>query len=307
MIIFIFSLLCSFFVNTANAAETQVSDLPHVNYFRNPYYASEGFRLGFILDFHRAGFPFWIFSYEGQMMTGFGSDRIAAIDQYCMKDEMNWIEAIKDQNKKKAAIDQANQQCFVLNNPWHFSTLQSGIYQRYLSLHDVQSTPVLVYYVSPIVALSHVITSTDNFIEGVYATNPNLNLPKSYRIPSSEIPIAERLNVDHGFVEGRVVTASLEHYIRKSFEVTIQEGPYGNNFRRMSVSDQTMFDYIVSAMLTAKMVRVEYLKITSFENSLLRIGRYYDTPYQVVGLEIESGSPPSPTRPTSTRRSYLTK
>jgi len=279
-----------FFISLFTQAGTEFHQLPHISYFRNPYYYSEGFRLGFVLDFHRSGFPFWIWSYEGELMTGFGSDKMMVVDQYCMADEMAWISEIKDEQKKQTAMQAAKTQCYVFDNPWNFSTLNAGLYETYLGFQNLQFTPVLIYYVSPIFSFSRAITNTSNFVEGIYSINPSLDIPKSYKVPSYDLPIAGTFNKDRGFKEGRIVTASLDHYVRKSFEVTLQEGPYGNNFRRMSVSDQEMFDFIVKAMLTGKMVRVEYVKITDIENEILRIGKSYDTPYRVVSLEVEGNN-----------------
>jgi hypothetical protein len=272
-------------------AQTQFSDLPKVEYTRNPYFESEGFRLGFLLEFAREGIAIW--SYEGQFMVGYGADRVEMIDPTCFQGKTDWLNSVKDVTKKNKAMEAARKECYIFTNPWMFSTLDSRIYNRYQELANTKATPVVLYYVTPFISPENLITNTKNFVEGIYPVNESLELQPSFTATGSELPVG--LNREQGYVNGRIVKASLDHVIRKSFEIVIQEGPLGNNFRRMSVSSQEMFDYIIKVMLTGREVRVGFLRLLGAENTLYRIGKDYDTAYRVTSVQLRhltEGSPP---------------
>lgn len=255
-------------------AQTQFSDLPRVEYFRNPYYESQGFRLGYILDFARFGIV--IPSYEGKLMLGFGSSPDSDIDPRCYATKM----------RNKVAPEIAKKECLTVSNPWPFSTLDSSVFKQYSGYTDAKTAPVLVYYVRPTLSPEHEVTNTKNFVEGIYRLNPNIKMASAIdgRESASELPA--RLNREEGYIEGRVVKASLDHPLRKSFEITIQEGPLGSNFKQMSVSSQDVFNYIVQTMLTGKLVRIGYLKLQGLENDIYLIGKDYDTAYRVITVEL---------------------
>ncbi len=284
----ILTLLLAALVDFANAQQSY-PDIPHIPYDRNPYYESEGFKLGFVVDLHRDGF--FVYSYEGRMMVGFGADKGDANDPICMSDAQRWIDLIENSAKREKAMNEAREQCYTLTEPWEFSTLDRTKFEQYSRMDKVQYTPVLLYYLRPTISIQHLITRTKNFVMGIYPVAPDFPIQKIFSLTSSEMPIGSHINVRQGFVDGRVVNASLENMIRKSFEVTIQQGPYGNIFRKMSVSDQKMFDFIVTAMSTGKILRIGYLEITGLENKILRIGRDYRTPYRVISVEVREDQP----------------
>lgn len=272
------------FINWAHAA-LEPEDLPHIEYNRDPYLVSEGYRLGLILDFARAGIFPW--SYEGTMMVGFGTGRQDFIDQHCVDDILSVVSGVSDPSVKQKYIDEANEKCYIFTNPWPFSTLDSIRLREFQNTLSTRPTPVMIHYEVPYLSVERVITRTKHFVEGIYPVNPNANVPKSYSIPESSYPVSHILNIRRGVIEGRIVKASLDHFFRKSFEVIIQEGNLGNNFRRMSVSDQGMFDFIIAAMLTGKMTRISYIELLGLENDIIQIAKDYDTPYRVVSVEVQ--------------------
>jgi len=262
----------------------EAQDLPPIEYNRNPYYQEEGYRLGSILNFYRYRIFPW--SYEGTMMMGFGAGRQDFIDQLCLDARTQGTENIADANKRQTAVDQATRSCYIFTNPWPFSTLNHQLLLAFEQLGNAQVSPILLHYSVPYISIENIITQTKNFVEGIYPINPDAKIAHSYHISESQIPFSGSLNIKRGFIDGRVVKASLDHLLRKSFEVTIQEGKLGNNFTRMSVDNQEVFNYILAAMLTGKLVHIEYLELIGFEASLVRVMRDYDTPYRVIGVEL---------------------
>ena len=260
-------------------------DLPPIEYSRNPLYVSEGYKLGYVLDFYRYGIFPW--SYEGTMMIGFGTGRQRFVDNHCAQNHIATAEGISDPVQKQRVLDEANKDCYVFSNPWPFSTLTESRYRNYERIDNVATTPVLLYYIVPWISVERLITRTRHFVEGIYPVNPGANLPPSFKLDDSGFPTAGWINIKRGFVDGRIVSASLDHWLRKSFEVTIQAGELGNNFRRMSVSSQEMFNYILATMLTGRMARIGYIELLGFENAILQVGKDYDTPYRIVSVELK--------------------
>lgn len=261
-----------------------IQDLPKVVYHRNPLTYSEGFQLGFITDYHRDGFFVW--SYEGELMVGYGSSRKEIYDQDCLQRWEEIIAATKSEKSRDRAQKAKERECFIFNNPTKFSSLFDTYFEQYKSLGDLNFTPVLIYYRIPLWSPKHLITRTYSFIYGIYPVNASIDLPKKIELKESEMPIGLNINVRKGIIDGRVVQASLDHYFRKSFEITIQQGPLGSIFKRMSVSDQGIFDYITHAMLSGKMVRLEYVELTGLQNNIVRIGKDYDTPFRIISVEV---------------------
>src|SRR5262245_5946714 len=144
-------LLLTALLGMAAGAETKFSDLPKIEYFRNPYLKSEGYQLGFVLDFAREGIAIW--SYEGNFMVGYGSAPEEMIDHHCYESKTHWLSNIKDEARKQKAMDAARKECFVFKNPWLFSTLNSRIFKQYEDSSNMKATPVLIYYSTPTISI----------------------------------------------------------------------------------------------------------------------------------------------------------
>jgi hypothetical protein len=286
----IFLIIMYLFTLPALARPVQFEDLPKITYSRDPYYEERGYKLGYVIDFGLSGLIPPYRSYEGSMMLGFGSTRKDYYDPVCLNDEMIGVDTLRDPVKKQKLTDQANEKCYIFTNPWHFSYLTSGPYEDYIAATGGKVVPVLIYFVRPIFAFSRIVTDTSEFIEGTYPVNENLKIEKSIRLPDNAMPIARLLHRRSAFIPGRVVSAELQNIIRKSFEVIIQEGPSGSAFRKMSVSDQSIFDFLIKAMLSGKLLNLEYLEITGAENEILRIGKDYDTRFRIVGVQVDETS-----------------
>jgi hypothetical protein len=260
-----------------------------IYYNRNPLYKSEGYCLGYILDFHRENLLLW--SYEGTMMLGYGTARADMVDPYCIDRARNAAAKISNPAKASQALAAAQQSCHIFQNPWKFSTLSAPLYHKYLSVTETQYQPVMIYFAEPSYSPKTLITHTDTFLYDIYPIKVDLNLPESFQIPEYEMPIGLSINEGKGFSDGRIVKASLDHYFRKSFEVVIQEGVNGNNFRRMSVANQDMFNYIIKAMQTGRMLHIGYVQITGLEEEFVDIAKSYDTNFRIVSVELRERAP----------------
>jgi hypothetical protein len=67
----------------------------------------------------------------------------------------------------------------------------------------------------------------------------------------------------------------------------------------MSVNSSAMFDHIVEAMMTGRLLRIGFVKLFDVEGEMASI-RGYDTYYRVTSIDlIESSAPagPPPTAP----------
>jgi hypothetical protein len=122
---------------------------------------------------------------------------------------------------------------------------------------------------------------TRNRVLNAWATNPDLKITRKFETSSWR-----RIHPESGTITGRVVQASLEYSVRKTYEVIIQEREHADNFRAMSVSNREMFQYITRAMLTGKMLRLEYIRLFSPHAGVASFFLNYMTSFRIVSAEI---------------------
>ena len=281
----------------SNAQTELPPNIPRIRWSPNPTFTEEGFRLGYILRVEAR--LFW--NFEGKFMMGFGTSPEMMRDREC---EIEFGQRIDRQTRTDPRLtmkDQMNELCSVEANPWRFSMVSPQLFN---SFQNIGLVPVVVYYTRSTSSifgaartgsLRAFTTATLNYVQDVYPTNPNSPAPNFYHLERGELPVAQFINPAAGFVEGRVVKASLSHFLRKSYEITFQQGTLGNNYLRLSVNTQGMFDHLVLAMLTGEVVRLSYVRLFEVHAWLSSILYAYSTNYRVTSVEIlRTGEAPAP-------------
>jgi hypothetical protein len=166
----------------------------------------------------------------------------------------------------------------LFNNPWRFSFLRRSLFDH---ISRIKERPVVIYYVNYYVAPSHVLMNTANQVLEAFPVQPDLKLEPNFRIPSWSA-----LHPEAGVIVGRIVQASLEFPLRKTYEVIIQESENADNFRAMSVSDRKLFQYINKAMLSGRQVRIEYTRLFRPHGTILSTIFNYLTNFRVISVEL---------------------
>ncbi|MBX3022122.1 MAG: hypothetical protein KF799_10650 [Bdellovibrionales bacterium] len=271
--------------------------VPRIRWSPNPTFTEEGFRLGYMLRVEAR----LLWNFEGKFMMGFGSSPEMIRDRECEVQFTQRIQRSTRVDSRLSMQDQMNELCSIEANPWRFSMVSPVLFDRF---RDIGLVPVVVYYTrstnsifgaTRTRSLRAFTTDTLNYVQDVFPTNPASPAPTFYHVERGELPVAQAINPAAGFVEGRVVKASLSHFIRKSYEITFQLGSLGNNYLRLSVNTQGMFDHLVLAMLTGEVVRLSYVRLFEVHAWLSSILYAYSTNYRVTSVEIlRTGEPPVP-------------
>lgn len=257
-------------------------DVPKVRFTVNPLYSQEGFRMGHLLQF--TSVIGW--HYEGSLMQGYASSPGPLVDQTC----------VQNMTKAGRATTTAEIEsiCAFDENPWHFSAVDGTLFKEIQG--SDQPKPVVVYYSRPIWSALGAIanlapqvmwSNTLNIAQKVWIVKPPDTMFKIYSLEQGELGhIAEVISHAEGYVEGRVVKATLDHLLRKTYEITIQLGDGGNNFKRMSVNDPAMFDHLVLAMMSGKLLRLGYVHYFQSVEGWYSDLRGYQTLYRITSVEV---------------------
>jgi hypothetical protein len=274
-------------VATQAMAAVLPPDIPQVRWRPDPLYIEEGFRYGYILNFDSVlGWRF-----EGLMMVGEGSSPGSLLDQDCVTQATAAASSINSSEDKQAATNRINQDCLIDQNPWSFSSLNKKLYHDF----KVPATPVVVYYVrtAPAMGLLEMLsvrtlwTNTDNYVEKIWRVgDQRFTPPQFFSIADRELPVVTHLNPAEGFLEGRVVKATINNPLRKTYEVDIQLSSSGSDFTRMSVDDSAMFDHLVLSMLSGRMMRFGFVRLFAFGEGWISTLMGYQTLYRITSIEL---------------------
>lgn len=170
------------------------------------------------------------------------------------------------------------EKCTQYINPWHFSHQNEGLAGQ---IKKVQDSVVLIFYRSFTIMP---FTETENILQRIYPTDGDLPLDqKRFEIP---VDMPERLVPAYGSYVGRVVMASYDGIIRKAYEVVIQLGSSGDVFRKLSVSDRQLFNFIVQTMARNRMVRVHFFRHFAPVGTAINVVEGYDTYFRVFRVEV---------------------
>lgn len=251
-------------------------DFPVFSFSINPIYHSIGLQLGHVLSIRRE--RIFIRTFEGEMMLGVGSNPGSVVDRQCVRTVLDEQGPSGNQQVQDARQRRANTDCFLFDNPWRFSTLKTPVFNKIAAL---KNDSMLIYYINYHVAPSYALTKTTNKVLDAFATVPNLKIKPRYRISSWS-----GLHPEAGIITGRVVRASLEYSLRKTYEVIIQESENADHFRAMSINDGRLFRYVTQAMLTGKLLRIEYVRLFQPHSRFLSALFNYMTDYRIISVEI---------------------
>jgi hypothetical protein len=209
---------------------------------------SQGYRMGQLTKFSIKGLLFK--SGEGQMLMGSESTPLIITS----KDN--------EGNTTQKTI-----------NPWYFSASKKDI-QKAID-QNLGEYVVLQYHQSRI-------------------KSPNVNTP--YEIvsvepisePINDVCIAQSITKGHrsdGKRVGRIVKASNKGHLAKSWEIIIQQGNSGNQFKSMSISkDEELFNCAVRYLKAGQKVKITY---NESHVNLNVFGR--NTSYDIVKIEPVAG------------------
>ena len=209
---------------------------------------SQGYRMGQLTKFSVKGLMFK--SGEGQMLMGSESTPL--------------VITISDGNGgtiRKTV------------NPWHFSASDKQI-QAEIN-RNLGEYVVLEYHQSriksPKVDTPYEIVSVAGIAEPIKETCTAMSYTRGNRSEGKRV--------------GRIVKASTKGHLAKSWEIIIQQGNSGNQFKAMSISeDNKLFECAVRYLKAGQKVKVTY---NEFHLNLNVFGR--DTSYDVVKLEPVGG------------------
>lgn len=208
---------------------------------------SEGYRMGMLSSFASDGYIPFFKSGEGQMLLGRESSPLA----------MDY----KTSDGNIVSKD---------FNPWHFSTNQKEI-----SKYQTQTgRTVWLYYKQHRYNLSPLRNTVYEAIDVAPVSNQSPTPP----FCETEKPML--LGRSEGVRAGRIVKASTKGNVIDTWEVVLQVGEAGNQFKPMSVDNRQMYDFAVQCLKSGKMVTVSYV-----DKGVLKID-FDDTPYAVWRIEV---------------------
>lgn len=257
-------------------------DFPELRFTINPLFHSIGVKLGNALSVRRVR-PV-ARTFEGELMLGFGTAPDLVTDRQCAQSILQRGTSTRRSNTREdpELRKRADEQCALFNNPWRFSFLSRRLFE---SVKEIKDVPVVIYFVNYFLAPSHLLMQTRNQALNVFPVQSDLQIEPSHSVPSWR-----GVHPEAGTITGRVVQASLEYPVRKTYEVIIQESQNANNFRAMSVNDGEMFRYITRAMLTGKLLRIEFVQLYRahgrFKSWLLN----YMTNFRIVSVSVVDDS-----------------
>jgi hypothetical protein len=250
----IFVSLVSFFIFSSGTSAQNLGplqgDLNNMESTRswwNPFRTSQGYVLGVLAGVQSRGIL--IHTLEGSLKLGVTSSRGGYLDKPC-------YDQLLAGNSRPNAQEQriATEKCTVVINPWPFSNYNQHLISRF---ENLGGQLILVFYRTyPILPF----TNSPNFVSKIYFVDPKiLDVGASYEARS--MPISSTLNYASGFLEGRIVKASLDGVFRRSFEFIIQIGSTGDVFTVVSLSDRRLFEFGIKAMSTGRYLKVSYFHL----------------------------------------------
>ena len=293
-----------------NAPYVWPNDMPDVpSFYFNPIKTEIGYRLGFVQEirqpFNYPNTDTPVFPhYEGKILMGYASGPSEIMDQRCLDDGYAYLSHKMTAQERRAKKTEVEHLCMIDENPWPFTILDGKLYEQYgggfTRMNDLGARPVLVYYFReasvPYTGNLLAFISTQNFyafwaesksiVKRLWRVDQSYPAPKYYLNTNVGSIFDPRINPENGRIpSARVVKATLDHSLLKTYEITVQQTIGGNNWRRLSVDNKEMFDHIVMAMRTGRLVSLTYTELWSVEawvKSLIG----YTTPYRVASIEI---------------------
>lgn len=208
---------------------------------------STGYRMGMLSKFSPD--KGWISSGEGQMLMG--------------SESSPYIQKISDGNKGKT-IEK-------MINPWYFSSADKKMIKK---LTEYTGQYVVLEYVQGRVKSPKV--DTEYEITGISEITPPLT-ESCYAVSYNK-----GMRSEDAVRTGRIVKASTKGTLAKSWEILMQQGESGNQFKSMSISDDVnLFNCAVAFLKAGQKVKITYSE--SFTNVSGMFDR--DTNIDIVSIE----------------------
>ena len=267
-------------MTSVQAQEDLPPNFPELRLSVNPLYHSVGLKLGHVLGVSRQRMVFRTF--EGELMLGFGTGPERVVDRQCAQTVLGrQTGTLRSRQQDQPELrERAANKCTLFINPWPFSFLSRALRD---TIEEIKDNPTAIYYVNYYIAPSHLLMKTKNQVLGAFPVQPDLKIEPSFRVSSWQA-----LHPEAGVITGRIVQASLEYPVRKTYEIIIQERENANNFRAMSVNNGDMFRYINRAMLTGKQLRIEFIRLHRPHSRFLSALFNYMTNYRIISVEVLS-------------------
>ncbi len=249
----------------------------------NPLRTEEGYVLGSLASVARRGV--FVQTVEGEIKLGRFSSRGGFLDRSCFEAGVAEIES----NTGVPATFQERQEiinrCTELINPWPFSNYDENLWA---AVQRAGGDFILMFYRRYLVVP---FTDSPNLFAKIYFVDPEI-LPVGAQKTASGLIFSRNFHYAQGSLEGRIVKASLNGIVRKTYEIIMQVGHAGDVFRAFSISDKDLFDFAIKTMATGRFVRVSFYELFSIVAIPQALVRGYDTDYRVFRIEVLPEPPP---------------
>jgi hypothetical protein len=166
-------------------------------------------------------------------------------------------------------IKSCGKDCKKRINPWHFSTTVGNGNK----VNKFSGEYVVIGY-EQVKLNNPLIYSTDYRVKTIAPVDKSINLGNGL---ITAVPGGSK---SQGFRVGRIVKASQKGHISKTYEIIVQVGNSGNQYKHMSTKSKELYSYATTVLKSAKKVKVLYT-----ERGLLQFSMD-DTKYQVYGIEL---------------------
>jgi len=221
------------------------------------YYAlgdySHGYRMGTLSSFERRGYVPFLKSGEGQLLLGRESSPLAA--DYTTSDGFR---VLKD------------------FNPWRFSVNQgeSPEYEKLIGRQSWLEYREHRYNLSLLRETPYEAQNAGEITRAAPAP------------PVYEVKKPMTLGRSEGVRAGRLVKVSTKGKVLNTWEIVLQVGDAGNQFKPMSIDDEGMYAYAIKWLKTGNAVNVHYV-----DKGVMKFD-FNDTPYEVWKIEASSAAGP---------------
>lgn len=205
---------------------------------------SDGYRMGQLTKFSVKG----LMTKSGEGQLSMGREGTPLVKYY----------SCGDKGKK----------CKKVINPWYFSSTTS----KSKSLNALAGEYVVIEYNQATIN-NPLAYNTDYRVKNVYKVDKSIDLGDGYEV--------SKFGGDKsaGFRIGRIVKASSKGHIKKTYELIVQVGNSGNQYKHMSTSDKKMYDYAIKVLKSAQKVKLFYAERAFYQVS------WNNTGYEIYKIQ----------------------
>lgn len=299
----------------AKQNEPAILNPPWAYLITGPVVFSDGYLLGRVVNGAARGFP--VRTFQAEIYLGESSSPGGVINEKCLQSELERLRQIdsqietsrerveeekKDSTSSSAVgstaenspdiegvvLSQAENACLQRVNPWTVSSYDLG----WLDQAEKYATEMLLirykaFIITPLLASHYVIEDVLPVDQGLLQDGASVDVSGHLGLYDYSIS-----RWGSGYYDGRVVQASVEGVVRNAYEVIFQVGRSGRKFVKLGVPDRTLFEFIVKAMATGKMMRLSYYQLFGPVAAPSQLLYGYDNLFRVYRAEVlhtESG------------------